>query len=81
MTQKNSKFFFGKFLMNNFILWLVTHYESFFRVSCYHIIPEYLPWLQNDVKMQKPQNQIFHNQEKQWKNDAKTRKHKNPCSV
>ena len=62
---KKFQIFFGKFLMNNFILWLVTHYESFFRVSCYHIIPEYLPWLQNDVKMQKPQNQIFHNQEKQ----------------
>ena len=30
----------------------ITHYKSFLGFSHFHIILEYLPWLQNDAKMQ-----------------------------
>ena len=62
----------------------ISHYKSFFLFSHFHIIIEYLPWLQNDANMQKrknPEIQFFFNQEKQWKNDVKMQKHENMCSV
>ena len=34
----------------------VTHYNLFFRFSCFHNILEYLPWLQNDVKTRRCKN-------------------------